>query len=125
MISVTPSKATLNRTAGLAGYRRRGVPAVLFREVSMTVLLDPTSERSPTIRPRLARPERLDGLTIGLLDIAKPRGDVFLDRLEERLNERGLATRRYKKPTNTRPAPVPLQQQIATEVNLVIEGLSD
>src|SRR3954451_3566045 len=94
-------------------------------ENAMTVLLDPTSERSPTIRPRLARPERLDGETIGLLDIAKPRGDVFLDRLEERLNERGLAPRRYKKPTNTRTAPVPLQQQIATEVNLVIEGLSD
>ena len=91
----------------------------------MTVLLDPTSERSPTIRLRLPRPERLDGLTIGLLDIAKARGDVFLDRLDERLAERGIAVRRYKKPTNTRPAPVPLQQQIATEVNLVIEGLSD
>ena len=47
----------------------------------MTVLLDPTSERSPTIRPRLSRPDSLNGLTIGLLDIAKPRGDVFLDRL--------------------------------------------
>ena len=91
----------------------------------MTVLLDPTSERSPTLRPRLPRPERLDGLTIGLLDIAKARGDVFLDRLDERLKERGIAVRRYKKPTNARPAPVPLQQQIATEVNLVIEGLSD
>ena len=68
----------------------------------MTVLLDPTSERSPTIRPRLARPERLDGLTIGILDIAKPRGDVFLDRLGERLDERGIAVRRYAKPTNTR-----------------------
>ena len=43
----------------------------------MTVLLDPTSERSPTIRPRLPRPERLDGLKIGILDIAKSRGDVF------------------------------------------------
>ncbi len=91
----------------------------------MTVLLDPTSERSPTIRPRLSRPESLDGLTIGLLDIAKPRGDVFLDRLDERLSERGIAVKRYKKPTNTRPAPLPLQQQIATEVNLVVEGLSD
>ena len=91
----------------------------------MTVLLDPTSERSPTVRPRLTRPDSIDGLTVGLLDIAKPRGDVFLDRLDERLRERGIATRRYKKPTNTRPAPVPLQQQIATEVNLVIEGLSD
>ena len=91
----------------------------------MTVLLDPTSERSPTQRPRLKRPPNLDGLTIGILDIAKARGDVFLDRLDERLKERGIATRRYKKPTNTRPAPLPLQQQIATEVNLVIEGLSD
>ena len=91
----------------------------------MSVLLDPTSERSPSQRPRLPRPESLDGLTIGLLDIAKARGDVFLDRLDERLRERGLAVKRYMKPTNTRPAPVALQQQIATEVNLVIEGLSD
>jgi hypothetical protein len=91
----------------------------------MTVLLDPTSERSPTIRPRLPRPDSIDGLTIGLLDIAKARGDVFLDRLEERLAERGIAVKRYKKPTNTRTAPLPLQQQIATEVKLVIEGLSD
>jgi len=91
----------------------------------MSVLLDPTSERSPSQRARLPRPERLDGLTIGLLDIAKARGDVFLDRLDERLREQGLAVKRYRKPTNTRTAPLPLQQQIATEVNLVIEGLSD
>jgi hypothetical protein len=91
----------------------------------MTVLLDPTSERSPTLRPRLPRPDALDGLTVGILDIAKPRGDVFLKRLGERLAERGIAVRHYAKPTNARPAPVPLQQQIATEVNLVIEGLSD
>ena len=39
--------------------------------------------------------------------------------------KRGLAVKRYRKPTNTRTAPLPLQQQIATEVNLVIEGLSD
>jgi hypothetical protein len=62
----------------------------------MTVLLDPTSERSPTTTPRLPRPERLDGLVIGLLDIAKARGDVFLDRLDERLRERGIAVKRYK-----------------------------
>lgn len=91
----------------------------------MTALLDPTSERSPTIRPRLARPDTLDGLTIGLVDISKPRGDIFLDRLDERLRERGIATKRYMKPTMTRPAPLPLRQQIGTEVNLVIEGLAD
>ena len=94
-------------------------------EVNMTVLLDPTSERSPTLRPRLPRPESLDGLTIGILDIAKPRGDVFLHRLGERLAERGIAVRHYAKPTNTRPAPTALAQQIATEVSVVIEGLSD
>jgi hypothetical protein len=91
----------------------------------LNVLLDPTSERSPTQRPRLKRPQRLDGLTIGLLDIAKARGDVFLDRLEQLLAERGIAVRRYMKPTNTRTAPIPLAQQIATEVDLVVEGLSD
>ena len=89
------------------------------------MLLDPTSERSPTIRPRLSRPETLDGLTVGILDIAKARGDVFLNRLGERLSERGIAIKHYAKPTNTRVAPLPLRQQIAAEVNLVIEGLSD
>jgi len=91
----------------------------------MTVLLDPTAERSPTVRPRLARPQSLEGLKIGILDIAKPRGDVFLRRLGERLAERGIAVTHYAKPTNTRVAPLPLRQQIAAEVDLVIEGLSD
>jgi hypothetical protein len=91
----------------------------------MTVLLDPTAERSPTVRPRLPRPDSLDGLTVGILDIAKARGDVFLKRLGERLGERGISYKHYAKPTNTRPAPTPLAQQIATEVNVVIEGLSD
>jgi hypothetical protein len=91
----------------------------------MTTLLDPTAERSPAIRPRLARPASLDGLVVGILDISKPRGDIFLDRLDARLQERGIATRRYAKPTMTRPAPLPLRQQIGTEVNLLIEGLAD
>jgi hypothetical protein len=91
----------------------------------VTVLLDPTAEHSPALRPRRKRPQRLDGLVIGILDIAKARGDVFLDRLDERLQERGLAVKRYKKPTNTRPAPLSLRQQIAAETDIVIEGLSD
>jgi len=81
----------------------------------LTVLLDPTSEQSPTIRPRFPRPQRLDGLTIGILDIAKARGDLFLKRLGERLGERGMAFKHYAKPTNTRVAPLPLRQQIATK----------
>ena len=91
----------------------------------MSLLLDPTAERSPTVRPRLPRPDKLDGLTVGILDISKPRGDVFLDRIDERLSERGITVKRYMKPTMARPAPLPLRQLIGTEVNLVIEGLAD
>ena len=78
----------------------------------MTVILDPTAERSTAARPRLARPDKLDGLTVGILDIAKARGDVFLDRLAERLREQGYAVKQYAKPTNTRPAPLPLRHYV-------------
>ncbi len=91
----------------------------------MSALLDPTSERSPTIRPRLGRPDTIAGLTVGIVDISKPRGDVFLDQIDLRLQQRGIATRRYMKPTMARPAPLPLRQQIGTEVNVVIQGLAD
>ena len=91
----------------------------------MTMVLDPTAESSPSTRPRLARPEQLEGLKVGLLDISKPRGDVFLDRLESLLSDRGIEVRRYMKPTVAKPAPVPLRQQIVGEVDLVIEGLAD
>lgn len=89
------------------------------------VLLDPTSEEKPAVRQRMDRPESLEGLTIGLLDISKNRGDVFLDRVASRLIDRGLTVRRYRKPTFTRPAPVDLLQRIATECDLVVEGLAD
>ena len=48
-------------------------------------ILDPTAERSPTGRPLSSRLERLDGKVIGLLDIRKARGDVFLDRVADLL----------------------------------------
>jgi hypothetical protein len=89
------------------------------------VLLDPTGELEVVGRQRPPRPASLDGLTIGIMDIAKSRGDVFLDRLDARLSERGMKVRRYAKPTNTRVAPLALRQQISTEVDVLIEGLSD
>jgi hypothetical protein len=91
----------------------------------MTVLLDPTSERHVAERERLVRPSSLEGLTVGLLDISKPRGDIFLDRIEERLNGIGATVKRYAKPTFTKPAPVDLRHQIATECHVVIEALAD
>ncbi len=89
------------------------------------ILLDPTAERSPVARPRIKRPASLDGLTVGLLDIAKARGDIFLDRLDELLAERGIAVKRYRKPRFSILAPDALQQQIQAECDIVIEGLAD
>jgi len=93
--------------------------------VSETIVLDPTSESAPATRTRLARPSSLSGETIGLLDISKPRGDVFLDEIERQLIERGAIVRRYKKPTFSKPAPVDLRHEIATQCTLVIEALAD
>jgi hypothetical protein len=88
-------------------------------------LLDPTVERAPAQRQRSIRPPSLEGLTIGLLDISKPRGDVFLDRLEKQLKQRGLGVRRYQKPTFARVAPQPLRESIAAECNVLVEALAD
>jgi hypothetical protein len=88
-------------------------------------ILDPTSERVAAERARLARPSSLEGLIVGLLDISKARGDVFLDRVEVRLQEIGANVKRYRKPTFTKPAPVDLRHEIATQCNVVIEALAD
>ena len=91
----------------------------------MTTVLDPTDESSPATVPAAARPESLAGLTVGLLDIAKPRGDVFLDRIEDRLAELGATSVRYRKPTFSKPAPADLRHEIATQCDAVIEALAD
>ena len=87
--------------------------------------LDPTSERRPAVRERVARLATLEGRNVGLLDISKARGDVFLDRLGERLTERGAIVERFAKPTFTKPAPVDLRHEIATRCDAVIEALAD
>ena len=89
------------------------------------VVLDPTSERSPGVRARLPRLTTLAGKTVGLLDISKARGDVFLDRLAQRIGEQGATVLRFRKPTFTKPAPVDLRQEIATRCDAVIEALAD
>ena len=91
----------------------------------MTTLLDPTSELAPGNVTPLPRLKNVSGKTVGLLDISKPRGDVFIDRLEDLLVQRGVNTVRYRKPTFTRVAPVELKQQIATECDAVVESLAD
>ena len=91
----------------------------------MRVLMDPTSERVPAIRKLTPRPASLDGLTVALLDISKARGNVLLDRLQERLVADGVTVRRYAKPTFAKPAPVDLRHEIAVHCEVVIEALAD
>jgi hypothetical protein len=89
-------------------------------------ILDPTAESDPFGRP-LASPRLQAGAParIALMDIRKPRGDVFLDELERLLAERGHTVERTGKPTFTKPAPVDVRREIAERCDAVIEALAD
>ena len=86
-------------------------------------ILDPTAERDAAPERPLA--DRGQARTVALVDIRKPRGDVFLDELERLLRERGHEVVREAKPTFTKPAPVDLRHEISTQCDLVIEALAD
>jgi hypothetical protein len=86
-------------------------------------ILDPTAERAPAGLP-LAAPMQ-SGARIALVDIRKPRGDVFLDELERLLAERGHAVERAMKPTFTKPAPPDVRREIAARCDAIIEALAD
>jgi hypothetical protein len=90
-----------------------------------TVLLDPTGEHQVSERKKAPRPKSLDGLTVGLLDIGKPRGDVFLNKLDTLLAAEGIAVKRYAKPTPSRLATLETRQKMAGEVDAVVIGLAD
>jgi hypothetical protein len=88
-------------------------------------LVNPCNERKliGTPAPRL---ETLAGKTIALLDISKPGGSIFLDRLEGLLLERHGVARviRHTKPTFTKPAPQELVEKLRG-VDAVVEALAD
>jgi hypothetical protein len=88
-------------------------------------LVNPCIERKPEASgaPRL---ESLTGKTIALLDISKPGGNVFLDRLEQLLLERCSVAHvvRETKPTYAKPAPEGLLEKLRN-VDAVVEGLAD
>jgi len=88
-------------------------------------LRDPTAELSAVRRARLDRLTVRDGVSVALFDIGKMRGDEFLDRLEQRFAAAGVATNRYRKPTNTRVAPPELLQLVAQSNQAVVLALSD
>ena len=89
------------------------------------ILLDPTSGRTPQHRLRAPRPADLAGKIVGLLDISKARGDVFLARLADLLAGRGLRVERFRKPTFAKVAPADLRDEIRLKCDVVIEALAD
>jgi hypothetical protein len=89
------------------------------------ILLDPTAERRPVERPAAPRLATLAGRVVALIDISKPRGDVFLDRCAQLLEARGARVRRYTKPTFAKPAPPDLRRRIAQDCEAAIEALAD
>jgi hypothetical protein len=90
------------------------------------VIVDPTDERVPIRRTLAERPAQIKG-RVAMLDIAKPRGNVLIDRLAAHLAERlpAVEIKRYRKPTFTKPAPEELRRRIAEESDFVIEALAD
>jgi hypothetical protein len=89
-------------------------------------VLDPTDETSPLEKKLASAVPDLQGKVIGFLDISKPKGDIFLTRLEELLTEqyRVKAVHR-RKPTYTAPAPPALREELASRCDVIIEALAD
>lgn len=93
--------------------------------MTLPYLRDPTAETSAVKRARRAPPASLDGLTVGLFDIGKTRSDEFLNRIEQRLGERGIRSRRFGKPTNAKVASADIVERVVAEADVVLIGLSD
>lgn len=89
-------------------------------------LVNPQNEVKAKPAAPPARLDTLAGKRIALLDISKPGGSHFLDRLEVILRERfGVADiKRFSKPTFTKPAPDALIAELKA-FDAVIEGLAD
>ena len=89
-------------------------------------LIHPGNENVPRAATPPARLGSLAGKKLGLLDISKPGGSVFLDRLEKILRERhGVAeVIRARKPTFSKNAPQQVIEQLRG-LDAVVEGLAD
>ncbi|MBS1786397.1 MAG: hypothetical protein JST85_01670 [Acidobacteria bacterium] len=91
-------------------------------------LVNPLDETVREQRKAAPKLDTLSGKIVGLLDISKPGGSVFLDRMESLLRERfGVANVvRAMKPTFTKPAPEAIiDQLLKARCDVVIEALAD
>lgn len=91
-----------------------------------TTLINPLNETVVKAAAPPARLESLAGKRIGLLDISKPGGSFFLDRLEKILREKFQVAEviRARKPTFSKNAPDPVIEQLRVS-DAVIEALAD
>lgn len=89
-------------------------------------LVHPGNENVPQAAAPPVRLPSLTGKRIGLLDISKPGGSFFLDRLQELLLTRYQAAdvMRVRKPTYTKNAPPAVIDQLRG-MDAVIEALAD
>ena len=105
-----------------AGRDAKGHQEGSFMQSSRNPLDETVASRRP------GRDGTGQGKTIGLLDISKPGGSVFLDHLERLLKEQHgvAAVVRATKPTFTKPAPAAvIEQLIGARCDAVIEALAD
>jgi hypothetical protein len=89
-------------------------------------IVHPGNENIPKAAAPPPRLASLAGKKIGLLDISKPGGSFFLDRLEEILRTRYGASEvvRTRKPTYSKNAPAQIIEQLRN-MDAVVEGLAD
>ena len=92
----------------------------------MVTIVHPGNETVTKAATPPARLTSLHGKKIGLLDISKPGGGFFLDRLEEILRTKYGAAEvlRAKKPTFSKNAPPQIIEQLC-DMDAVVEGLAD
>ena len=91
------------------------------------LLINPMNETAAMAASPPPRLDSLAGKTIALLDISKPGGSIFLDRLELLLTSEYGAAKviRETKPTFTKPAPAAVIERLTAGADAVIEALAD
>ena len=87
--------------------------------------VSPIDERVAGAQPLATRPRDVTGHRVVLLDIGKARSAEFLDRVDERLRERGAEPVRLAKPLFSRPAAAETIERAAIHGDLAVEALAD
>ena len=90
-------------------------------------LLDPTVKPKRKEINMAARPDSLEGRVAGFLWNSKPNGEVMLDRLSRRLNEKYHFSQivRQDKPQASHPASEDVLDELAAKCDVVLISLGD